>query len=46
MKILAQEKIPGLPSSPKRRNFLVAGSIIYDLTATSSVISSRHSARP
>ena len=45
MKILAQEEIPGLLSSPKRANFLVAGFANYGVIAASCVISSRASAR-
>ena len=45
MRILAQKEIRWLHSSPKRRNFRVAESITHGLTATSSAISSRHSAR-
>jgi hypothetical protein len=41
MKILAQEEIPGLLSSPKRRNFQVAGFANYGVIATTCVISSR-----
>ena len=45
MRILAQKEIRWLLPSPKRRNFRVAWSITHGLTATSSAISSCHSAR-
>jgi hypothetical protein len=41
MKILAQEEIPGPLSSPKRRNFQVAGFANNGVIAKSCVISSR-----